>query len=261
VSDEAAAEPSRRRVLQWEPLSFPHLLQVSLGVAVAIALLRLSAIAEGDPQLAAAILAAAGYIGPLAQMVLVFVPTFVIISAAYVLHYRRLARRAGRSDLVTRYGWLLLVWAAVLLAFITPWIVLLVGVITVAAVLIPSAIAERRRRRRGEELSDEDFRRIVRRQLVIIVSIVLSFTVLGTIADSRPWLPEEKVATARETVDGFVLSVTSEWTTVLVDNPRYLAYLRTDDVVSRTTCNETWNQTLYQVLPVAAEDSLPPPGC
>ncbi len=252
--------PKKTPIFQWEPLTLSHVFQISAAIVGTIALLRLSAVAEGDPQLAAAILQATGYVSPVIQMALAFIPTFVILAAAYALNYRRMSKRAGRDDYVSRYAWLIVAWAFVLLAFVASWVLLVLGVIVVAAVLIPAYLLDRRRAAHGETVSVDQFGRRVRRQLVVIVVIVLSMTLLGDIADSKPWIPEEKVTATDQTVRGYVLSVDMTWTTVLVDNPRYLVYLHTKDVLSRQVCDAVWDKTLFQLLP-APETALAPPGC
>ena len=259
-ADASNQPPPKRQVVAWEPLTLSHLLQISAGLAGTLALLRLAAVAEGDPQLATAMLQATGYVAPFIQMALSFVPILVILIAAYAIHYRRIAKRAGRNDLLARYAWLVVIWAFILLAFVTPWIVLLIGAIVVTAVMVPAYFLDWRRKKRGESVTDEDFGRSVRRQLTTIVIVVVSLTVLGSIANARPWLPEEKVTFADGVVNGYVLNVGTPWTTILVDNPRYLKYVKTIAVTSREVCNPTWNKTLIQLLP-AAETVLPPPGC
>lgn len=57
---------------------------------------------------------------------------------------------------------------------------------------------------------------------------------------SAPWLPAERITlSSKETVVGYVVSTKDDWATILVDKPRLVKNVKSDDILVREICVTT----------------------
>lgn len=219
---EESGRRSLLRVTDLLPISFGHLVQIGVGLAVVVALIRLRAVADGDPQLAVAILAASGYAQPLASLLIVAVPSMLLLVVLFAFRFVGLAFRNRKVDAttgaITIVGICSLIAAALLLGW--PFLVFLL-VFGLLALGIDRLFPK-------SEPSVLD---------VLVQSAALAFILmLLALASRTPWMPEEAIVTTGGTIHGYVLSVGDPWMTVLVDEPRYLRYVAVDEVLDRVSC-------------------------
>ncbi|MCK9904268.1 hypothetical protein MXD63_30005 [Frankia sp. Cpl3] len=90
---------------------------------------------------------------------------------------------------------------------------------------------------KGRELafrrSDGTLNPYLKSQLLLIVGVA-SYTLFS---GTTPWLPRETIKLTGETTTGYVISSTPAWTTILVDDPRDIKYVKTSVVLERTACD------------------------
>lgn len=215
------------------PRTFSQFIQVGFGLAVIVASIRLTAIAEGNPQLAGAILASSGYIAPLASLLFSLVPFLLFFTALYLWEYWRFARRAGVSNWVTRWAMfaISLMWLALL--YIGPWVVA-VGLVGSMAVFW--ALSWLLHGKHWKDGGSSPYRANPAREVATTAFLVVFSVLLLMFSDSKPWLPKEVIETESGSYVGYLLNVDAGWATILVDDPRYLRFVKQEELVSRTQC-------------------------
>lgn len=254
-ADTATSAPfGRLQELGLWPLSTAHIAQAGIVLAAILAAARMTAISNGDPQLAGSILAATGYIGPLANLLFAMVPLGLLVLAFAFWEYRQVSRRAGVRNWITRWSLVIVIDIFIALAFVAPWMVSL-GLLAYTVVMgtLDWALF-------GRHWGDPQptAHAPARRTVEVVWTVVLLGTLI-LMSGREPWMQKEVVATDTAETTGYVLRVDDLWTTVLVDSPRYLKYVRSDAVVHRTACESDVTRTLVEVL--SRTDFERPPGC
>lgn len=236
------------------PLSTTHIAQLGIVMAAILAAARMTAISNGDPQLAGSILAATGYVGPLANLLFAMVPLGLLVLAFAIWEYRQVARRADVRNWITRWSLVIIVDIFIALAFVAPWMVSL-GLLAYVVVMgtLDWALF-------GRHWGDPQpaAHAPARRTVEVVWSVALMLTLI-LMSGREPWIQKELVTTETAETTGYVLSVDDIWTTVLVDAPRYLEYVKSDSVLNRTACESTVTRTLVEVLSRTEFDRAP--GC
>lgn len=256
-------ESDAERKASWSvqglwPRTFGQFVQVGIGLAAVIASVRLTAIAEGSPQLAGAILASSGYFAPLASLLFSLIPVFVFLAALNLWEYWRFARRAGVSNVATRWAPVVIGLAWLVLLFIAPW-VFAVGL--PAAILVTYVLSRLLFGRHWGDEQESRYRPNPLREIVTNALIVVFTLLLLVLSDSRPWLPKEVLETQDESYVGYLLNIDSGWATILVDDPRYLQFVREEQLVSRTQCQIEHSPSAADFLGSKRPSETPLPNC
>jgi len=99
------------------------------------------------------------------------------------------------------------------------------------------------------------------REVVTTAFVVLFSVLLLLFSDSKPWLPKEVLETESGSYVGYLLNVDAGWVTILVDDPRYLRFVRQEALVSRTQCQIEQSPTGMDFLASRAPTKANLPDC
>jgi hypothetical protein len=99
-----------------------------------------------------------------------------------------------------------------------------------------------------------------------VLAISLLISTLAPLAQlsltSAPWLPAEKITlSSKEVVIGYVVSTKDDWATILVDKPRLVKNVKSDDIATRETCvttEESNTRTTIWRLPLGYDENKYP---
>lgn len=215
---------SQGEALKWPQDHAPFLASVVLFLLVVIRVLRVSGF---DPATAATLVRESGLV-TIALGALVGSLPALLVGAAFYLVILAMGGPGESSHRAAAWTAAVILWS--LLTILLPWISLL----TTTALLVVLVLVQRKLKWRLEYFAVLGF---------------LSFLLLD---QPRMWLPPENVAIAsREPTVAYVLSVDSEWTTLLREDNRAIVIVENADVMSRTVCNlvpQASTRTIGQIV-------------
>jgi hypothetical protein len=231
------------------------------GLAVSIAttsviLVKIWAVAHGDPQGMAALVSAGG----LASIVGALVAGVPAIGMACILAMGVFLPEAIREGDRLR-GPLVGTFAAILLGFATaPWHWFLLGsaflVGTTALSFLMIAARRRWERTKARQppfvLRKSEFQQDL--HPLAALGLLATLGLIATACSDTPWLPSEDISTSEEgTITGYVLDQTSGFV-VLKDSDRSVVYLHGDDVKTRSVCATSDRSTRSALGTIAWRD-------
>jgi hypothetical protein len=235
------SQPGRSR-FQLEPLNLGHVLQLALAVAIGLGILRLVRVAGGDTRLAITILSESGYIAPIFAIFIGLFPAAIFFSIVYFLEYRgavsEINRAAGRPGPALA-GWPLIVtsWLLVLLLNYAVWYLFVGGVVMGILYIAADHQWRKEGRKSGTQLGIEEFRRTRRIQIGVAAAAAITPLIIVQATSDSPWQASELVTTKDGTkYHGVVLKRDDAWFAMLIDKPRTISYIKTDDVEKRDVC-------------------------
>lgn len=223
----------------------PHLdavVRVGVGVAVFATALSIVFAAKGDALLAASIIRESAFTPLVVSMLLTAVPALTILGMVNsVTIFVDLKKSNALTVTLANYLILLFLITSTVVFSFTGFVYLLLTLAAVAAyaALRPkcSAILSRILRTSDETMVAGPASRPTYGGLqnAGIAAFALVIFQLASGSNSLPF-QREQIDGPSKTVVGSVLSVSSEWTVVLQDQPRQLIYVPTPSVASRVVC-------------------------
>lgn len=204
-----------------------HLPLLATVLLFALTIVRVLRVSAFDPATATALVRESGPVAIVIGVLVTSFPSLLWILAYFLV---LLAHGGPGSHAQRRFAWLVALAAWYLLTVVEPWPALLIA----SAFLIVVFIVQRRLKWSVEVFA-------------ITATIVASFLDVP-----RMWLPPERVDLAgAKTVTAYVLSVDSDWTTLLEEVDRRILVVPTGDIIGRTVCNVTRvlrSRTISQIL-------------
>jgi hypothetical protein len=190
-------------------------------VPIVIVVLRIARVSNFDATTARGVLESAGLVQVIAGTLLPLVPTALFVGAVAMSVYAFRERTP-----LARMSRVLAPAVAIFCLVLFPWGIL---VLLVAGVLVVLAIEWRLARRRSRRaFASFDSNWFLGAAALLVLAQIFIY---GTM-----WLPAERVETRRGATVGYVLESDFVWTSVLVQETRFIRRFRTESVQSRTVC-------------------------
>jgi hypothetical protein len=207
--EDGSGDRSTDPLLLWAASHVPLLATTLLFLFVVVRVLRVS---EFDPGTATTVVREAGVVSVVLGVLATSLPSLVMIAALFLL----LVGLGGPgTDVQRRVALITALSAYVLLTAILPWPRLIAVTVTLLVVFLVW--------------------RKIRWPLEYFAVVALVVTALLDVP--RVWLPAEDVRLAESRVTAYVLSVESDWMTLLREGDRSIMIVKITEVESRNVCN------------------------
>lgn len=239
LDDQSMLGRQKLNRLLTESISVPHLLQLSIGLAIALSVIKLVSVSHGDFNLAVSVWRHSGYSGPLFFVLISMVPVFIMLGTAYLVEYRLAVKAAGRGGFLTDWFTIYLSCAFIIYVSMSSWISILMTLGLVSFIALLDHLGRRRAKKKGRIVSASKYMDIRRKQIITTALVVAIPQVLLISSNSSLWTSYEQIKTKDDSFVGSVLSDDGEWTVILVSKPRALEYIKSEDIDSRKMCKPT----------------------